>query len=127
MVENKEIVIRFNSLESIVVRIPEFYSLKNEVSQIKENLNSASKEDLFAKVDTISEITDEINKSFLIIRNSQTRLEMKTVKIETELINFKTSQELRLNGSNQSTMTELNELRDYSNSSINKLKNDYEN
>ena len=85
MRENKEIIIRLTNLENAAVKSCDFDNLKKEVIQIKESINLTNTEALISRIQKVEESTDEINKVFVYVKNAQTKLEMKTVEIETNL------------------------------------------
>ena len=97
MRENKEIMFRLNILENS--------------SEINASKGLTSDPNLIAKVEKLEETTNEINKAFSYIQNTQTKIQMKTVKIDADLNAFKTNQDHKVTELKNDTTRQIANLQ----------------
>ena len=95
--ENKSIIARLINIETSLSKTEEISSLIKEVDNIKSKVNYAATEEMITKIEKLSETNNEIDKAFTFIKNNQSKLEMKTVKLDRGLEDFMLKQELKVN------------------------------
>ena len=93
--DNKSIIARLSNIETALTKSGDISNLIKEVNDIKTKVSFGAVEEILTKVEKLSESNEENNKAFTFIKNSQTKLEMKTIKMEKDIETFKSEQEYK--------------------------------
>lgn len=96
MRENKDILLRLTNIENSLIKAEDFNNLKKEMFDIKAVVGFTSTQNLLTKIESFEETTNELTKALAFLKNSQTKLEIKTVQLDANLKDFKTKQEMKM-------------------------------
>lgn len=97
MKENKDILLKLSKIENEKVNKDVIDTINKKFNEITNSAqNSKVIEELNDKIEVISKQTENISSAFTYLKNDQSRLEMKTVKIDSDFNSIKSNLEVKV-------------------------------